>query len=100
MGLFGQKNWEGSSEVKIASILNHVTKNYPPAFITDGNTGSFEEQGKALASALQNKGVPVDSLFFDKNISGELAHEFQFKMNTPAGLETFNKVLEFLSENK
>ncbi|HDR3890820.1 TPA: alpha/beta hydrolase fold domain-containing protein [Bacillus cereus] len=96
----GKKNWEGSSEVKIASILNHVTNNYPPAFITDGNTGSFEEQGKTLASALQSKGVPVDSLFFDKNISGELAHEFQFKMNTQAGLETFNKVLEFLSENK
>ncbi|MGG5741580.1 MULTISPECIES: alpha/beta hydrolase [Bacillus cereus group] len=96
----GKKNWEGSSEVKIASILNHVTKKYPPAFITDGNTGSFEDQGKALASALQSKGVSVDSLFFDKNVSGELVHEFQFKMNTPAGLETFNKVLEFLSRSK
>lgn len=96
----GKKNWEGSSEVKIASILNHVTKKYPPAFITDGNTGSFEDQGKALASALESKGVSVDSLFFDKNVSGELAHEFQFKMNTPAGLETFNKVLEFLSRSK
>ncbi|WP_241139197.1 alpha/beta hydrolase [Bacillus mycoides] len=96
----GKKNWEGSSEVKIASILNHVTKKYPPAFITDGNTGSFEDQGKALASALQSKGVSVDSLFFDKNVSGELAHEFQFKMNTQAGLETFNKVLAFLSKSK
>ncbi|EJP84119.1 alpha/beta hydrolase [Bacillus cereus] len=96
----GKKNWEGSSEVKIASIINHVTKKYPPAFITDGNTGSFEDQGKALASALQSKGVSVDSLFFDKNVSGELAHEFQFKMNTQAGLETFNKVLEFLSKSK
>jgi acetyl esterase/lipase len=96
----GKKNWEGSSEVKIASILNHVTNKYPPAFITDGNTGSFEDQGKALTSALQSKGVSVDSLFFDKNVSGELAHEFQFKMNTPAGLETFNKVLEFLGRSK
>ncbi|SCB02642.1 Uncharacterized protein BWINRA5_06124 [Bacillus mycoides] len=96
----GRKNWEGSLEVKIASILNHVTKKYPPAFITDGNTGSFEDQGKALASALQSKGVSVDSLFFDKDVSGELAHEFQFKMNTQAGLKTFNKVLEFLSKTK
>ncbi|QDZ76600.1 alpha/beta hydrolase [Bacillus cereus] len=96
----GKKNWEGLSEVKIASIINHVTKKYPPAFITDGNTGSFEDQGKALASALQSKGVSVDRLFFDKNVSGELAHEFQFKMNTQAGLETFNKVLEFLSKSK
>ena len=53
-----------------------------------------------MASALESKGVPVDKLFFDKTISGELAHEFQFKMNTPAGQEAFNKVLEFLNTYK
>ncbi|PGU00837.1 acetylesterase [Bacillus cereus] len=95
----GKKNWEQSSEVKIASILNHVTKEYPPTFITDGNIGSFEDQGKALASALQNNGVFVDSIFFDRNVYGELPHEFQFKMDTPAGLETFNKVLGFLNKS-
>ena len=52
--------------MEIASIYKHVTKDYPPTFITDGNTASFEEQGKALASTLQNKGIPVDTLFFDK----------------------------------
>ncbi|MDF9547855.1 alpha/beta hydrolase, partial [Bacillus cereus] len=76
------------------------TKDYPPTFITDGNTASFENQAKALASELESKRVPTEKLFFDRNISGELAHEFQFKMNTPAGRETFNKVLEFLNENK
>ncbi len=94
----GEKNWEGLNETKIASILDHVTKNYPPTFITDGNTASFENQGKALVSALQSEGVVVESLFFDKNVSGELGHEFQFKMNTSAGEDTFNKVLGFLSK--
>ncbi|HDR5276107.1 alpha/beta hydrolase [Bacillus thuringiensis] len=94
----GEKNWEGLNETKIASILDHVTKNYPPTFITDGNTASFENQGKALVSALQSEGVVVDNLFFDKNVSGELGHEFQFKMNTSAGQDTFNKVLEFLNK--
>ncbi|WP_144650319.1 alpha/beta hydrolase [Bacillus cereus] len=97
---FGKKKFETLPEMEIASIYKHVTKDYPPTFITDGNTASFEEQGKALASTLQNKGVPVDTLFFDKNISGELAHEFQFKMNTPPGQEAFNRVLKFLNENK
>ncbi|MCU4785037.1 alpha/beta hydrolase [Bacillus cereus] len=96
----GEKNWEGLNETKIASILDHVTKNYPPTFITDGNTASFENQGKLLVSALQSEGVVVDSLFFDKKVSGELGHEFQFKMNTSAGQYTFNKVLEFLSKTK
>lgn len=97
---FGKKDFETLPEIEIASIIKHVTKDYPPTFITDGNTASFEDQAKALASELESKGVPIEKLFFDKNISGELAHEFQFKMNTPAGRETFNKVLEFLNENK
>ncbi|MGN4931452.1 alpha/beta hydrolase [Bacillus cereus group sp. MYBK14-1] len=97
---FGKKDFETLPEIEIASIFKHVTKNYPPTFITDGNTASFEDQGKALASALQSKGVYVDKLFFDKNISGELAHEFQFKMNTPAGQEVFSEALEFLNTTK
>lgn len=96
----GEKSWEGLPETKIASILNHVTENYPPTFITDGNTASFENQGKAMVAALQNKGVKVDGLFFDKSVSGELGHEFQFKMNNSTGQYTFNKVLEFLSKTK
>ncbi|HDR8449192.1 TPA: alpha/beta hydrolase fold domain-containing protein [Bacillus cereus] len=96
----GKKNWERAPEVQIASILHHVTNNYPPTFITDGNTGSFEEQGKALASVLRKKGVAVEPLFFDKNVYGTLAHEFQFKMNTQAGVDTFNRVLSFLHTNQ
>ncbi|WP_257129270.1 alpha/beta hydrolase [Bacillus cereus] len=92
----GEKNWEASSKVQTASILSHITSQFPDTFITDGNTGSFEEHGKELASVLRRQGVFVDSLFFNKNSSGELTHEFQFKMNTEAGLVTFNRVLMFL----
>ncbi len=46
------------------------------------------------------KGVPVDKFFFDKNVFGELAHEFQFKMNTLTGQQVFYKALEFLNPNK
>ncbi|EOO69793.1 MULTISPECIES: alpha/beta hydrolase [Bacillus cereus group] len=97
---FGTKNFETLPEMNIASISKHVTKDYPPTFITDGNTASFEDQGKELFSTLQSKDVAVDGLFFDKSIFGELAHEFQFNMNTPAGKETFDKTLQFLNKNK
>ncbi|PER13966.1 acetylesterase [Bacillus cereus] len=96
----GKKEWESLPEAKIASILNYVTKDYPPAFITDGNSKSFEDQGKTLVSALQSKGVHVDSLFFDKDVAGEITHDYQLNMNTPAGHEAFEKTLKFLSENK
>ncbi len=43
------------AKMEIASIYQHITKDYPPTFITDGNTASFEEQAKALASTLHIK---------------------------------------------
>nr|WP_141535505.1 alpha/beta hydrolase [Bacillus cereus] len=58
----GEKDFEKLPEVEIASIFKYVTKDYPPAFITDGNTALFEDQGKALVSALQSIEVPVDIL--------------------------------------
>ncbi|MED1512404.1 alpha/beta hydrolase [Bacillus proteolyticus] len=58
----GEKDFEKLPEVEIASIFEYVTNDYPPAFIRDGNTASFEDQGKALVSALQSTEVPVDIL--------------------------------------
>lgn len=97
---FGKKDFEESEDAKNAAVLNYVTENFPPAFITDGNTGSFEAQNKALVSALQSKGVPVDYLFFDINVTGELGHEYQLQIDTPAGQEAFNKTVEFLSKTR
>ncbi|MBE7106795.1 alpha/beta hydrolase [Bacillus cereus] len=97
---FGKKEFGELSETKYASVLNYVTKDFPATFITDGNTGSFEAQNKALASNLHSKGVAVDSLFYDKNVSGELGHEYQLIIDSPKGQETFKKTLEFLSKNK
>ncbi|WP_141533289.1 alpha/beta hydrolase [Bacillus cereus] len=58
----GEKDFEKLPEVEIASIFKYVTNDYPPAFIRDGNTALFEDQGKALVSALQSTEVPVDIL--------------------------------------
>jgi len=92
----GERNWKNSDKVKQASIIDHVSSHFPPTFITDGNTGSFEDQGKNFANKLRNKGVDVTEIFYPIE-EAKLIHEYQFIMNTPQAEKTFNKVIEFLN---
>ena len=66
--------------IKTTTIKDYTTAQFPPVFITDGNSGSFESQGKELADDLRNEGRDVTSLFFDKNEYGEVGHEYQFSI--------------------
>lgn len=95
---FGVKDWGDSKEVNDASLSNHITSEYPPVFITDGNENSFEEQGRKFANSLKNNGVEVIDLFYSKN-EAILKHEYQFILNTKQGKNTFDKTLEFLEEH-
>lgn len=92
----GERNWTNTDKVKQASILQHVSSNFPPTFITDGNVGSFEEQGKELADKLKTSGVEVTKVFYSIE-EAKLGHEYQFMMNTPQAENTLNKVIEFLN---
>lgn len=91
----GERNWTNTDQVKEASILQHVSSNFSPTFITDGNVGSFEDQGKELADKLKNCGVEVSQVFYSTE-EAKLGHEYQFMMNTPQAKNTFNKLIEFL----
>lgn len=92
----GERKWTTTDQVKEASILQHVSSNFPPTFITDGNVGSFEDQGKELADKLKNSGVQVSQVFYPTE-EAKLGHEYQFMMNTPQAQNTFNKLIEFLN---
>ena len=93
---FGTKNWtEGFSDQ--VAITNHITSHFPPTFISDGNTNSFEDHGRALAAALADKGVPVEVFFIPANEEVTM-HEYQFIMNTPAGQESFMRTVGFMKK--
>ena len=80
-----------------ATIAPHITASFPPAFVSDGNTGSFEDHARNLAEAMSAAGVPVEAYFIDPAVE-ETPHEYQFVMNTPAGIESFRRTLGFLRE--
>ena len=95
-GYFGRKDWAEYFSYQ-ATISNHITTDFPPTFITDGNKLSFEEHGRELAEILEGKNVPVETYFIP--IDTETAeHEYQFIMNTFTGKESFNKTVKFIKE--
>lgn len=79
--LIGTKKWRDSQEIQEASIVSHVTKDFPPNYITDGNTFSFPEQGMSLAQKLESLTVPVESLFYSDS-DKQIVHEYQFDFST------------------
>lgn len=97
--LIGTKNWQSSDELVQASLVNQVNGEFPPTYITDGNTFSFEDQGIALADKLQSLNVPVKSLFF-KGQKKQITHEYQFKYDTEEAKQCYEQTLNFVNQYK
>ena len=94
---YGSPNWHGQYGEEI-SIVGHITGDFPPAFITDGNTTSFADHAQALAAMLREKGVPADTFFIPAE-EEKTFHEYQFIMDTPAGQECYRRTLAFLESH-
>lgn len=94
-GYLGQRNWKTSPQLSEASVVRHVSPQFPKAYVVDGNAFSFPEQGRALVSALQTTGVKVTSSFFPDN--PQLPHEFQFDFAHPEAQVVWRETQRFLT---
>jgi len=94
---FGTRDW-GRLYGQLTTLKYHVTSEFPPTFITDGNTGSFESDGKELEQTLRNLGVSVGSYYIDVN-NETIGHEYQYDMHTPAGKTVFYYTIKFLEKH-
>lgn len=97
--LIGTKNWQSSDELVQASLVNQVTADFPPTYITDGNAFSFEDQGIALADRLKALKVPVTGLFY-KNEKKQITHEYQFDYKTEEAKQCYEQTLNFVNQYK
>ncbi|PJJ70734.1 acetyl esterase/lipase [Diaminobutyricimonas aerilata] len=87
----------GSDAVQQMSTLQHVTAQFPPAFISGGNADPLtEHHSKALAARLDELGVRVDTLFWPDDTTPELPHEYQFDLDGDAGRIALTRTHEFL----
>lgn len=93
----GKRNWQDSDEIMQASVAKYVTKDFPPTYITDGNSFSFPEQGIKLAQTLEEKDVYVKSLFYE-DTDKEITHEYQFNYEMEEAREALKQTIDFIDE--
>jgi acetyl esterase/lipase len=84
--------------IDLCGVIDKITTDYPPVFITDGNAGSFIWQAKDFAQALKEKEVPVNSVFYNLYTKDDpvLSHQYQFDMDNEYSKKTFKELLNFL----
>ena len=93
----GTKDFMADERFRLASVTEHVTAAFPPAFISSGNGDPLAPQAVALARKLEGLGVRVDGLFFPADYSPPLPHEYQFNLDIPAGQEALERMLAFIA---
>ena len=95
---FGRKDFRAHPLFATASVIDYLTPDFPPAFVSVGNGDPLAPQSRALAEALAARGVRVDTLFFSDDYAPPLPHEYQFKLDTEAGRLALERSLKFLAE--
>jgi len=78
------------------SIVPHVTRAFPPSFISVGNVDALAPQSYALAHALQQQGVYAETLFYPMSHQPPLDHEYQFDLGAPDANESLKRMQAFL----
>ncbi|EOF60981.1 esterase [Enterococcus hirae EnGen0127] len=93
--LIGTKDWQIDERLYQASLVDQVSKDFPPTYITDGNAYSFQDQGIAFANKLKELDVPVDELFY-KDQKKEISHEYQFNYTLPESKTCYEQTERFI----
>lgn len=94
-GLTGVKNWQQDQALgELLDLTRYVHKDFPPVFLTDGNTRTFTKQAQDYARRLKAAEVPVETLFFDSETV--VGHGYQLQMDTPPAKSALQKTLAFL----
>jgi acetyl esterase len=97
--LLGKKDWQNTPQLAEASLVDHLTSEFPPTYVTDGNAFSFQEQGIALNKKLKSLGVESQGLFFT-DTKDQIVHEYQFNYDTKEAKECYEQTVSFVNKFK
>ena len=95
---FGKRKYTDLPAFEEIEIIPHLTAEFPPAFITDGNTLTFPTHGRALSEALEQLGVKTTTLIFD-DADKKIYHEFELNIAIPEARQALVAALAFLKKN-
>lgn len=83
--------------IRQMSPMFHVTKDFPPAFITGGNADPLTNaQSKPFSDKLKQSGVPTSTLFYPADHQPELPHEYQFSLDLKDAQKAFAQMVKFV----
>lgn len=92
----GARDFANLPSAAQVSVIDHVTADFPSAFITAGNADPLLQHSLAMADALAKKGVAVDRLFYAPEHEPPLGHLYQFVLDDEAGKTALERMLKFL----
>lgn len=92
----GRKDFMNDAYFKTASVVDYVSKDFPPCYISAGNGDPLLVHSKSLSRKLQKLQVKVDTLFFESDRKPALGHEYQFTLEGTAGEQALKHSLQFL----
>lgn len=91
----GKRDAMDDRQFRLMALPDHVTADFPPAFITAGNGDPLLGQSERLANSLKRVGAPVETLFFAKDHVPALGHEYQFDLDSTAGKQALDRTVAF-----
>lgn len=86
-----------ASSVDEGNVIRHLTAQFPPTYITDGNTGTFTEQAKDLDGRMESLGIPHKLNLYDRQ-AAKLSHGYESVLKTKYAKENFEEMVQFLNE--
>jgi acetyl esterase/lipase len=92
----GKKDYANVPGFKAVSVINYLTADYPPCFISAGNGDPLLPQSEALARKLDKLRVKVDTLFFRSDLNPPLPHEYQFNLDGTGGKIALENSIDFI----
>lgn len=90
----GTRRWTRLPGAEYFSLVDHVTADFPPAFVSAGDADPLLPHSSSLVAHLTDAGVEVEALFFEPGRGR--GHEYQFALDTDAGAESFDRMTAFL----
>jgi acetyl esterase/lipase len=95
----GDRDLANSAAVAQMSSIRYVTSDFPATYISGGNADPLTDmESKPMADRLTALGVDVTPLFWPKDYTPALPHEYQFRLNLDAAQTALTETLAFLQQ--
>jgi acetyl esterase/lipase len=79
-----------------ANVIDHLTADFPPTFVSAGNADPLLPHSLALAARLQALGTPLRTLFFAADHQPPLPHEYQFDLDGADAQRALGEAVDFV----